>query len=232
MSEKYKNMVLDCGCLDPSNDTAWEVAKKVMQFVNTNFDGEYVHLGAEANFNCWNTQPRIKEYMAKNNIASYQDLNTLWFNKLKSYLPGRKFIYYDKCLGADDVAHFVGTNPADLNSSSCPVILSPGNSAWLNLGLQPGSYKTMWTAMRANYKTFPDGIDKARIRGGEMLVWGEYINEDVLDNVVWPRAAIIARMLNTGEGLTNREAAYLLQEKQKKLRAMGIQAEPFGSLYC
>lgn len=47
-----------------------------------------------------------------------------------------------------------------------------------------------------------------------MLVWGEYINDDVIDNVIWPRAAVINDILIYGSNRTNRETAIMLRKTQ------------------
>lgn len=69
-SLKYENITLDCngiymGQFDPTLNLTWDVVEKVMDYINTTFNDQYVHLGGdEIVHDCWAAKQSINDWMA------------------------------------------------------------------------------------------------------------------------------------------------------------------------
>lgn len=104
----------------------------------------YIHLGGDEVFSaCWDKRPAIKEFMAKNNIASYGALQMYWRKQLKSVLSaGKKVVFWrndghDVTTEADEAVQFWGsqadTAKITANTTS-KIIMSPSDLLYLNKG--------------------------------------------------------------------------------------------------
>lgn len=102
----------------------------------------YIHLGGDEVFSaCWDKRPAIKEFMAKNNIASYGALQMYWRKQLKSVLSaGKKVVFWrndghDVTTEADEAVQFWGsqadTAKITANTTS-KIIMSPSDLLYLN----------------------------------------------------------------------------------------------------
>lgn len=57
--------------------------KKKLTKVTTIFTDSYVHLGGdEVPFGCWKSNPNITDYMKKNNLTNYAELESLWVSAM------------------------------------------------------------------------------------------------------------------------------------------------------
>ena len=59
--------------------------------------------------------------------------------------------------------------------------------------------------------------DKARILGGEMCMWAEYVSQETVDSRIWPRAAAIAERLWSPAGTTDVASMYARMEAVSRL---------------
>ena len=73
------------GQFDPTLDLTYEVVKDVLSYTNETFPDGYIHFGGdEIEEECYDKKPSIMEWMLKNNISSYKDLEIYYRKKEKS----------------------------------------------------------------------------------------------------------------------------------------------------
>ncbi|KAG0481660.1 hypothetical protein HPP92_012518 [Vanilla planifolia] len=76
-----------------------------------------------------------------------------------------------------------------------------------------------------------------RVLGGEVALWSEQADEQVLDGRVWPRASAMAEALWSGNRDGNGRKRYAeannrLNDWRKRMVRRGIRAEPIQPLWC
>ena len=128
------------------------LAKDVVQEVDKLFtNSPYIHLGGdEVSSNCWNLRPAIQDFMAKNNIANYGELQMYWRKQIKSVLSkDRKVVFWrndakDVTTTTDDVLQYWGSQNDTSRSiashilvtsnTTSKIVLSPSDILYLNKG--------------------------------------------------------------------------------------------------
>ena len=103
-SQALKDIILTCGesfigQFDPTLDLTFEVVDDVMKHINSTFVDDYVHFGGdEVQSKCWDERPQIKEWMDKNKIANYTELEKYYRQTQKKnwrkISPKKKVIYW------------------------------------------------------------------------------------------------------------------------------------------
>lgn len=89
-SPDLQNITIECydafnGQFDPTQDLTYKVIEDVMREINELFIDPVVHFGGdEVEASCWDKRPSIKEWMAKNNIKSYDALQVYYRQKQKA----------------------------------------------------------------------------------------------------------------------------------------------------
>ncbi|PKA57412.1 Beta-hexosaminidase 2 [Apostasia shenzhenica] len=82
-----------------------------------------------------------------------------------------------------------------------------------------------------------EGEEAGRVMGGEVALWSEQADREVLDGRVWPRAAAMAEAMWSGNRdekgrRRSAEAADRLSEWRDRMVGRGIRAEPIQPLWC
>ena len=139
--------------------------------------------------------------------------------------PGRCGLEYFQ---ADLVA--AGSTSKIVLSPSDILYISKGQgNLWLN-GTQ-GTY-TVWKTIYENFVVFPSGVDRSRIMGAEVCLWGEVSNEDTLENNIWMRASAFAARVWTEKIAYTYEIVTSLVELQYIHYDMNVDASPITSEFC
>ena len=91
-----------------------------------------------------------------------------------------------------------------------------------------------------SYKMAPDSgppltpAEEALIIGGEVALWGEMVDQTVVLQRAWPRAAAAGERMwtNPDSSVTWQDALPRLRVHRARLVARGIPAEPLQPTYC
>ena len=100
---------------------------------------------------------------------------------------------------------------------------------WLNT--TQGTY-TVWKNIYDNFTVFPQGLDRSRILGAEVTLWGEVSNEDTLENNLWMRSSAFAARVWSEKILQTYEIVTYLVELQYTLYDMDVDASTITSEFC
>jgi len=244
------------GALDPSMDETYDFINGILKDLTGYFRDPFVHLGGdEVNQQCWDERPEIKEFMKKNGLLDYNQLLVYYLKRerelLKNIDPSKKAIYwvteneFELNYPLGDVIQYWGhSHNIDDMKDIFPFnkfIFSPWDYFYLDCGYENpygdnawcGDFKT-WTQMY-HFEPTDHSIPESKILGGEVCAWAEVMNEDNLEQKIWPRAAAMGAVYwepkRTGEADLP-ALVDALENLNQKLRRLGIRTSPITGHYC
>uniref|UniRef100_A0A671MZR3 Beta-hexosaminidase n=1 Tax=Sinocyclocheilus anshuiensis TaxID=1608454 RepID=A0A671MZR3_9TELE len=224
------------GPVDPTVDTTYKFMESLLKEVKFVFPDSYVHLGGdEVSFACWQSNPNVRTFMEKMGFGKD-------FTKLESFYMERTSIVwqdvfdYHERIPQDTVLEIWKgeTYQAELSrmtKAGHRVLLSAPwyinhisyGQDWRNsYAVQPQNFSGVWSKQ------------KKLVIGGEVAMWGEYVDATNLNPRLWPRACAAAERLWSDEEKTlNADLAFPRLEKFRcELLRRGIQAEPLFVGHC
>jgi hexosaminidase len=125
-----------------------------------------------------------------------------------------------------------------LGNTTSRIILSPSDFLYINKGIgniwfnsSAGTYST-WKQIYQGFNVFPQGIDKSRILGAEVTLWGEVSNDDTLENNIWMRATAFGEKLWSDKVRTVKDLVKEIVAIEDELIKMGVSPSPIVSEFC
>lgn len=125
-----------------------------------------------------------------------------------------------------------------LGNTTSRVILSTSDYLYINKGIgniwfnsSAGSYIT-WKQIYQGFEIFPQGVDKSKILGAEVTLWGEVSNDDLLENNLWMRSTAFAEKLWTEKTRPIKELVKEVVMIQNELIKIGVSPSPIVSEFC
>jgi hexosaminidase len=197
-SPLLQNITLNCpgapytGQFDPTLDLTYKVLEDVLREVDAMFIDPIMHFGGdEVDLSCWNQRPEIKQWMTKNNLSSYDDLQIYYRNKQKLIwrkISTKNVVYWanediNLPTQSDDYIQWWGVskNVRQLENRTNNIILSNYDLTYLDIGYGGRTgmgYGTSIETWRQMY-TFEPNVPniKGKILGGEACLWSEVSSE-------------------------------------------------------
>lgn len=219
--------------LDPTNPKTYQLLEEIFDEVCPLFPGAYFHIGGdENNGKEWASNPRIQEFMKKNNFSGKHDLQTYFNMKLIPMLKkhSKKLMGWEEIMthnmSKDAIIHaWRGVNEG----------LQPGESLikaaknGYNTVLSNGFYIDLMLSIATHYQNeslsknaLLSPEEKARILGGEAAMWSELATPLNIDSRIWPRTAAIAERLWSNENVNDLQSLY------KRLKTISFRLEEVG----
>jgi len=254
-SPKLKNITLNCsqtynGQFDPTMNETYDTITKVFNETKDLFPDDMIHFGGdEVDEGCWDQRPAIKEFMAKENISTYKDLQIYYRNKSKKIfretLKSNKSIIYwanqdlNLPVQEDDIIQWWGNHSLldAIKDMKNQVILSSWNLLYLDVGVGTtfGSHywKTAtWKQIYEFNPKLPDGFKGTSI-GAEAPLWSELSTDHTHFTKLWPRASCLGeRLWNTGAAQPLSDVIGRLVAFNNKIKLRGIPVSPFVTQQC
>uniref|UniRef100_A0A3Q2G2C4 Beta-hexosaminidase n=1 Tax=Cyprinodon variegatus TaxID=28743 RepID=A0A3Q2G2C4_CYPVA len=234
------------GPVNPTLSSTYQFMAALFKEVATVFPDSYIHLGGdEVDFSCWYvSNPYVRAFMQKMGFGlDFSKLEAFYIEKILNItLALRKtsivwqdvFDYHERRKSLSVVEVWKqGCYLCEVRrvvKAGLRVILA---SPWYLD--QPGPthnwarYYNVWPlAFKGSEK------QKQLVIGGEVCLWGEYVDATNLSPRLWPRASAAAERLWSNEKQTSSvdRAFPRLQEFRCKLLRRGIQVEPLYVGYC
>ncbi|RZC38328.1 beta-N-acetylglucosaminidase NAG2, partial [Asbolus verrucosus] len=241
-----------CGQLNPVNPNLYTILKVLYNdIINMLPKGEVFHMGGdEVYIPCWNSTPEIIKFIGDKPRttetfldlwSSYQaqalkaydagvgNTNTpiiLWTSHLteidviEKYLPKERYIIQTWVPAADNL-------PKNLLALGYKIIVSTKDTWYLDHGFWGSTVYHNWRVVYNNKIPRDYGV-----LGGEVCMWGEYVDETSVESRTWPRAAAAAERLWTDSSISVNVAAKRFYRHRERLVSRGINAEALIPRWC
>lgn len=213
--------------MDPTQDRTYKVLDKFIDEMARLFPDPYFHIGGdEVNFQQWDSNPHIQEFIHSHGMKNDQDLQAYFNQRLQKILSKHHKIM----IGWDEVLHPDLPKDVVVQSWRGPSALAEtarqGHRGILSFGYY---LDLMWPAAR-HYAVDPmadaaalNGDEKSRILGGEACMWGEWVTAENIDAHIWPRNAAIAERLWSPAAVRDVTSMYSrLEHFDQRLQRLGL----------
>ena len=257
-SAEYAEIAMKCfnwadynGQLDPTLDKTYEVVGSILDDLHEYFPDEVVHMGGdECNFNCWTNTPSIKAFMDANGITTGVQLQQYYKDKQRSLMkPSHKAMYWVNDANFQYNEEDIFQYWSDKNSYSLiqnftnKIVFSNYDYFYMDLGYGNVFGDSSWAPFVTwkkiySFNTYPAGIDKSRVLGGELPLWSEVNMDGTMDNHLWSRSTAFAERfwnpsINSEMAPANiRDFAGRAYVNEKRLIKRGFKPSPLSSELC
>lgn len=224
------------GPLDPTKNETYTFMRSLLEEVVRVFPDEYVHLGGdEVGFECWKTSTIIREFMKRNNITTFTQLEEKYIQQIVDMviaLKRRSIVWQEVFengvrLAPETLVHiWTGDTPKLLKkvtSSGLPALVS---TCWYLDHLKTGGDWRKYYV--CDLHDFPGNeTEKSLVIGGEACMWSESVDNSNILQRIFPRVSAAAEKLWSPANVTDIEdAAKRLEEHACRMKARGIPAQP------
>ena len=214
--------------MDPTRESTYQFLDAFVGEMVALFPDPFFHIGGdEVTGKQWKSSARIRAFMRKHRLKSTGDLQAYFNRRLQKVLAkyGKRMEGWDEILDPD--------LPKDI------VIQSWRGQKWLAEAtrhgfsgiLSAGYYLDHMEPAATLYAVDPlegdaaplTNDEKARILGGEVAMWGEFVSPENVDSRIWPRAAAVAERLWSPEDVKDIPSMYRrLDEVSRHLIDLGL----------
>ena len=208
--------------LDPSKEETYTFLDGFFEEMTALFPDPYFHIGGdEVVAKQWTANARIQAFAKQNNLKDAHAIQAYFNQRVQKLLTKRNKIL----IGWDEVLH--PDLPKDIVVQSWRGQKSLAEAATKGYRgiLSWGYYLDHLSTAAYHYNVDPLSGDadklnpeeKARILGGEMCMWAEYVSQETVDSRIWPRAAVIAERLWSPAGARDVASMYARMEAVSRL---------------
>lgn len=237
--------------LNPMIQDTYSVFKRLVEEVKQVFVDEYIHLGMdEVYYACWKSSPEIKEFMKEHN---YTDYNQVEQHYVKKTLKNVKDVGYKYIIWQDPIDNEVEAEPDTIVGVWKDTYLDSKMDKWENyiVPIANKGYQIILSACwylnyisygqdwKKYYECDPRNFngtetEKDQVIGGEVCMWGEYVDGTNLLSRLWPRASAVAERLWSPAEITSDtdSASFRLDEHRCRMLKRGIPAQPILNGFC
>jgi hexosaminidase len=229
-----------------------EFLQHILDEVIDLFPFPYIHLGGdEAPKQRWAECELCQEAIRKNGLSGEEELQGVLLRILSEYVGrrGKKAIGWDEALECgihnDMVVHWWRyRNKGDLPAAEAlrlghQVIASPNSLAYLSFPTDPDNhFKPARTSdLRKVYSAqyIPEGLteeQRKQVLGAEFAIWTEYLTEQDIDRMLFPRALACAELMWTyPEKRDFSDFLVRVRLEHKRMEQEGIAFGPYFSTF-
>ena len=216
--------------MDPTREETYQFLDRFLTEMVTLFPDAYVHIGGdETTAPDWKTSPRIQAFMHDHGLKDSGALQAYFNQRILRILTrlNRHMIGWDEIFNPalpKDVVIQTWRGEASMATSS-----ADGYQGILSAGY----YLDGMQSAETHYLVDPEPSEAALtprqrslVLGGEVAMWGEFVNPQTLDSRIWPRAAAIAERLWSPESVRDIDDMY------RRLDAVSVQLEGLGGQHA
>jgi hexosaminidase len=247
--------VAGTGPIDPTRNTTYSFLRALFEEVATVFPDDYVHIGGdEVDFSCWRSNPGVVAWMAAHNIAgNFSALESFYVQRvidMVTALPKHAIGWQE--LFDNGLALPPSTIIDVWKYHNSPTAPTPGSPTWqeelanvtkagyFSILSSPWylnviEYGVDWTSFYLSDPTnFTGSIaQKALVLGGELSMWGEWVDATNLVGRTFPRGSAVAeRLWSPASQRDIGDATARIADHRCRLLARGLAAEPLDPGYC
>ncbi|XP_036817168.1 beta-hexosaminidase subunit alpha isoform X1 [Oncorhynchus mykiss] len=235
------------GPVNPANSSSYQFMTRLFKEVTSVFPDSYVHLGGdEVDFTCWKSNPDVRGFMLKMGFGTdYTKLESYYMENMVNITKGLNktaivwqdvFDYHEK-IPVDTVLHIWKGSPGQIQQELSSITLAGYRvilaAPWYINHIDYGQdWEKYYTIQPLNFTGTEQ--QKKLVIGGEVCMWGEYVDATNLSPRLWPRASAAGERLWSDERMTSSviDAFPRLVDFRCRLLRRGIQAEPLFVGHC
>jgi hexosaminidase len=214
--------------MDPTRETTYEFLDAFIGEMAALFPDPFFHIGGdEVTGKQWNNSARMRAFMRKNGLKNTGDLQAYFNRRLQKVVAnyGKRMEGWDEILDPD--------LPKDIviqswrGQKSLAEAARHGFSSILSAGyyldhMEPASTLYAVDPLDGDAASLSDD-ERARILGGEIAMWGEFVSPENVDSRIWPRAAAIAERLWSPQEVKDVLSMYRrLENTSRELDRLGL----------
>jgi len=247
------------GPIDPTRNATYTFLNALYAEIARVFPDDYVHIGGdEVDYSCWASNPAVVRWMAENGIAgNFSALESYYVSRvidIVGALPGPRHAIGWQELFDNGLALPPSTivNVWKYHNLPTPKAPAPHAPTWQNelarvtkagflavlsspWYLNVISYGADWLQFyQAEPLNFTGSAEqKALVLGGELSMWGEWVDATNLLSRTFPRGSAVAeRLWSTAETTDLADAAARIADMRCRLLSRGLAAGPLDPGYC
>jgi hexosaminidase len=186
--------------MDPTRESTYQFLDAFIGEMAALFPDQFFHIGGdEVTGKQWKSSARIRAFMRKNRLKNTEELQAYFNRRLQKVVAkfGKRMEGWDEILDPDlpkDIVIQSWRGQKSLAESA-----RHGFSGILSAGyyldhMEPASTLYAVDPLDRDAATLTEE-EKARILGGEVAMWGEFVSPENVDSRIWPRAAAVAERL-------------------------------------
>ena len=210
--QKYTN--INNYALNPTLDETYVVVEQVIRDIISTTGVKTFHVGGdEVVYNCWANDKGIVSWMNAHGMKDYDDLLEYFVLKVDKIVRdlGATPVHWEEVFTAgvnvDPSTVFevwtAQSQMAGVANANFTVISAPSDVWYLDHA------DNTWDVM---YEYDPTSTlttaQKSLVLGGEVAMWGEHVDENNIESIVYPRANSVAERLWSDASINNADAAH------------------------
>jgi len=220
--------------LDPSRESTYEFLDSFIGEMAALFPDPYFHIGGdEVTGKQWMNSPRIRAFMRKNRLKTADDLQAHFNARLEKMVAkhGKRMIGWDEILRPGLPKNIVVQSwrgPKSLADAARQGFSSILSAGYYLDHMEPASKLYSVDPLSGDAESLKEE-ERARILGGEIAMWGEFVSPENVDSRIWPRAAAVAERLWSPRDVKDTESMYRRLDSMSRTlqdRGLNIQGEP------
>jgi hexosaminidase len=228
--------------MDPTRESTYRFLDGFIGEMAALFPDSFFHIGGdEVTGKQWNASARIRAFMRRHRLKTTDELQAYFNRRLQKIVTkyGKRMEGWDEILDPD--------LPKDIviqswrGQKSLAEAARQGFSGILSAGyyldhMEPASKLYSVDPLSGEAASLAEQ-EKARILGGEVAMWGEFVTPENVDSRIWPHAAAVAEQLWSPQNVTDLPSMYRrldrvsLELEERGLRVQGVEfPEPLKTL--
>jgi hexosaminidase len=199
--------------MDPTRESTYRFLDAFVGEMAALFPDPFFHIGGdEVTGKQWKASARIRAFMRRQRLKTTEELQAYFNRRLEKILAkhGKQMEGWDEILDPD--------LPKDIviqswrGEKSLAEAARQGFSGILSAGyyldhMEPASKLYSVDPLNGAAASLTNR-EKARILGGELAMWGEFVTPENVDSRIWPRAAAVAERLWSPQDVTDVRSMY------------------------
>ena len=215
--------------LDPTREEVYRFLDRFLGEMAALFPDAYLHIGGDENTGKqWQGNPAITAFMARRGLADAHALQAYFNQRIAKILAahGKRMVGWDEVLHPDLPRDIVVQSWRGADS------LADGARRGYQGILSNGYYLDFIQTAARHYLVDPlpaghglSEAEAARVLGGEVCQWGEFVWPETIDSRIWPRTAAIAERLWSPREVADVDDMY------RRLARVSVQLEEHGLMH-